>query len=92
MYTVKKLSAIPYGQAKVIITDNEIRLISYQTTVACITDNWLEIYGLYSATTRKHISAFVREYANISYQAAKSLYLDNYKYDITTGEIVEISD
>ena len=90
MSITKKLSAIPYGQAKVIIDDNTITLISYNTVVATITDNWLEIYGLYSMTTRKHISAFVREYAHISYQSAKSLYEDGYRYDITTGEIVEI--
>ena len=72
----KKLSAIPYGQAKVRMLSGfyHNELISYQTTVAAIREGWLYIYGLYSATTRKHISAYVREYANISYQTAKDLY------------------
>jgi hypothetical protein len=38
-------------------------------------------------TTRRHISAFVREYANISYQLARELYEKNMIYNIYTGEV-----
>ena len=88
----KKLSAIPYGQAKVRMLSGfyHNELISYQTTVAAIRGGWLYIYGLYSATTRKHISAYVREYANISYQTAKDLYQKKMKYNIYTGEVAPI--
>jgi hypothetical protein len=48
----------------------------------------LRVYGLYSATTRRHIGAFVKEYANLTYQTAKRLYEDGYGYNIHTGEIV----
>jgi hypothetical protein len=84
----KKLSAIPYGQAKVRMLSGFFHneLISYQTTVAAIRGGWLYIYGLYSATTRRHIGAYVKEYANISYQTAKELYEKKMKYNIYTGE------
>ena len=86
-----KLSAMPYAQAKVIKNeDGAIVLQSYQTLVATISrDGWLSINGLYSATTRKHIGAFVREYAHISYQLAKQLYEDGYLYNIYTGNFIK---
>jgi hypothetical protein len=88
----KNLSAMPYAQAKVIIMDNgNIILRSYYTDAAMIrSDGWLTINGLYSATTRKHIGAFVKEYANISYQLAKQLYNDKMNYNIYTGEVAPI--
>ena len=88
----KKLNARPYAQAKVIIMDNgNIILRSYYTDVAMIrSDGWLIVHGLYSATTRKHIGAFVKEYANITYQLAKDLYLEKMAYNIYTGEVIEI--
>ena len=88
----KKLAKMPYAQAKVIIMDNgAIVLRSYYTDVALIqADGWLSINGLYSATTRKHIGAFMREYVNAGYQLAKQLYNDNMKYNIYTGEVAPI--
>lgn len=88
---IKKLSAIPYGNAFVEIdTDNgNTYLWSYRTLVAKIENNWLTVNGLYSATTRKHISAFMREYTPFDYQTAKQIYTDNLALDITTGEVVE---
>jgi hypothetical protein len=96
--TIKKLSAMPYAQAHVEIDDdNNIHLFSYVTKVATITnDSWLTIYGLYSATTRKHIGAFMKEYVIYSngnhgdYQLAKKIYNDNHRFNIETGEVIEI--
>lgn len=84
-----KLSAMPYAQATIHkYEDGTIVLVSYSTPVAYIeADGWLFIRGLYSATARKHIGAFVREYAKIEYQTAKRLYEDGYGYNIYTGEI-----
>ena len=92
MSTTTKLSAMPYAQATVIRMDNgNIILRSYYTDVALIqTDGWLSINGLYSMTTRKHIGAFVKEYANISYQLAKKLFEDKLVYNIYTGEVAPI--
>ena len=87
----KKLTNMPYAQAKVIMENGETILRSYYTNVALISaDGWLTINGLYSATTRKHIGAFMREYTNTSYQLAKQLYNDNMKYNIYTGEVAPI--
>ena len=82
------LKSMPYAQATVIITD-EIVLRSYQTDVVIVTaDGWLICTGTYSATTRRHIGAFMREYGYGDYQLAKKLYKDGMKMNIHTGEIV----
>ncbi len=91
MYTIQKLSAMPYAQAEVRIgQDGSIYLKSYETIVAYITaGGWFGINGLYSMTTRKHIGAFVKEFAKLDFQTAKKLYVDGYIYNIYTGEVVE---
>lgn len=84
-----KLNKIPYGQVCVLVDDNGTTYLrSYSTIVAAIdSDNWLEVYGLYSATTRKHISAFMHEYATrYDYYTAKSLCQTHEKLNLTTGE------
>jgi hypothetical protein len=83
---------MPYAQATVIRYDNNyIGLRSYQTIVAMIDDKGvLTVRGLYSATTRKHIGAFVREYANTDYQTAKRICEDCCGYNIYTGEVVKL--
>jgi hypothetical protein len=82
------LKSMPYAQATVIITD-EIVLRSYQTDVIIVTaDGWLVCTGTYSATTRRHIGAFMREYGYGDYQLAKMLYKDGMKMNIHTGEVV----
>lgn len=89
--TTIKLTTMPYAQATVLKMDNgNIILRSYNTDVILIqADGWMSINGLYSATTRRHIGAFVKEYAGISYQLAKQLYNDDYLYNIYTGEVVK---
>ena len=90
--TIKKLTAMPYSQAHIEILDNgEIHLFSYVTLVASIdSDGWLTIHGLHSMTTRKHIGAFCKEYANCDYHTAKTIYNDNYKMNIETGEVLPL--
>lgn len=76
---ITPLKAIPYGNAKVIRYDNgAIRLVSYTTPVVDIDAKGLMyIHGLYSATTRKHISAFMREFTKYDYYTAKRCYEKN---------------
>lgn len=63
---IRKLSAMPHAQAKVLINDfGDIYLQSYNTLVASVVNSVLEVGGLYSMTTRKHLSAFAREYADL---------------------------
>ena len=89
--TIKKLAKLPYGQAFVEIDDNgNVALWSYRTLVATIENDWLTVNGLYSATTRRHISAFMSEYTPFDYATAKQIYTDGKSLDITTGEVVDI--
>jgi hypothetical protein len=88
--TRKSLKSMPYAQAIVISTKNSIVLRSYQTDVVVISDGWMTCTGTYSQTTRKHISAFMREYNLGDYFLAKKLYTENLKINIYTGEILPI--
>ncbi len=93
MTTIKKLEKMPYAQAHVEIDDEgNVCLFSYITLVAAIKNEWLEIYGLYSMTTRKHISAFVREYTCLDYSTAKEMYENNCRISILTGEVEEMEN
>ena len=87
----RTLKKMPYAQAKVIENGREAMLISYATVVIYINEEgWLTVTGLYSATTRKHISAFMQE-IGLDYQLAKQLYTDGYRLNIWTGEVAEVA-
>ena len=91
--TIKKLSAMPYAQAHIEIDEEgNICLFSYVTLVAQINaDGWLSVNGLYSQTTRRHISAFVKEYASpLTYQSAKFCYENNKTINRFTGEMEDL--
>lgn len=63
MYKVKRLSGHNQANCRVYIYDNgDIDMYSYNTRVISISNGNIECTGLYSATTRKHIGLFVREY------------------------------
>ena len=87
-----KLTFMPYAQATVIIDDNNnITLRSYNTDVAQLdNEGFLTINGLYSMTTRKHIGAFMKEYTSFDFLQAKKCYEGKYKFNIYTGEIVDL--
>lgn len=88
---VKKLSGHNSAQAQVRIMDNDdMILVSYSTPVIIIRDGWMEVTGLYSRTTIKHIGWFMREYLNGSYYMAKGLYMDGCKLNIRTGEVLPL--
>ena len=85
---VRKINGHEFAQVKVYEYDNgAVTLISYTTAVIGINpEGWLEVSGLYSRTTIKHIGWFMRE-LGLSYQLAKRLYLNNMRFNIHTGEI-----
>ncbi len=90
--TIKKLTKMPYANAHIEIDENgNIYLYSNVTLVAELTnDGWLTIFGLYSMTTRRHISAFCKEYCGaVDYYYAKSAYEAGCSVNIETGEIAE---
>lgn len=88
----RKLKNMPYAQAGVRIDEyGAITLVSYETEVINIDPmGWLTCTGTYSASTRKHIGAFLKEYApNITYQDAKRCYENNETIQIYTGAIAK---
>ena len=80
-----------YAQAHMEPIHNGLALYSYTTRVAEVRDGWLHIFGLYSMTTRKHISWFMRELGH-DYKLAKQLYEDNKLFNIYTGEVIDNDD
>ena len=85
-----KLKNHPYAQCSVrVLLDGSVVFTSYNTDVIYIDiDGWLYVSGLYSATTRKQIGYFLKEYVPaLSYQDIKSLYYNNRVLNIYTGEI-----
>lgn len=85
MIIKEKLKAMPYAQAHIIRRTNAVVLVSYTTEVAAIVGGQLIVNGLYSATTRKHISAFCRQFGT-DYYIAKQCYNENLQYDIVTKQ------
>ena len=85
---MKKFTDHKYAQAHMEDIPGGIALFSYDTKVAEVRDNWLHIFGLYSMTTRRHISWFMRE-LGFTYQLAKQLYDDNKNFNIRTGEVID---
>ena len=79
---------MPYAQAKVCrYSDGSVALVSYKTCVATITnDGWLTVYGLYSNTTRRHLSAFATECCGINYLTLKRCYCNNLLFNVLTKE------
>lgn len=88
---IRKLKYCPYGQAHVE-TEGMLTLYSYTTAVIRVTPaGWLSCIGLYSATTRRHIGYFLREYYPfLSFQDVKRLYEKNQAFNVLTGEIKEL--
>ena len=92
---IKRLRKMPYANAVVRnygdIDEDLIVLQSYETDVIIIRDGWLECTGLYSSTTRRHISAFMSEYGNgFNYFDVKKAYEKGCALNILTGEIRHI--
>lgn len=85
---VRKINGHESAQVKICEYDNgAVVLVSYTTAVISInTEGWLEVSGLYSRTTIKHIGWFMHE-LGFSYQLAKQLYIDNKRFNIHTGEV-----
>ena len=92
-YVNKRLDKMPSAQAGIIFNAGGTHLISYTTLVCTITpEGWLSCTGTYSATTRKHIGAFMREFApHMSYYDAKACYEKGHEVNIHTGEIRSLS-
>lgn len=86
----RRLAYLPTSKNAGIIAypDGTILLRSYRTIVAEIHNGWIVCNGTYSATTRKHLGAFGKEFG-ISYQTLKALFENSYAMNLETGEVVE---
>ena len=93
---IRPLKEMPYAQACVRTYDNGIVVLqSYKTDVIYIIDDWMTVTGIYSRTTIRHISAFMKEVSakygvNLNYHTAKACWRDNYRMNLTTGEVEQI--
>lgn len=90
---IKKLINHAYAQCHVEIDGmGGVHFISYKTEVITVSPaGWLTCNGLYSATTRKQICWFMREYcAPLTYYDAKRCYYDNLQINIKTGEVRKV--
>ena len=88
MFRIAKLSDHEYAQAYVrLYDDGTIELISYSTLVARISPaGWLEVTGLYSRTTIKHLGWFMKRYTSSTYYSAKKCVSDDMLFNVFTGE------
>ena len=85
-----KLKNHPYAQCSVReLIDGSVVFTSYNTDVIYIDkDGWLYVSGLYSATTRKQIGYFLKEYVpQLNYYDIKRLYYYKRLLNIYTAEI-----
>ena len=88
----RSLRKMPYAQAKVrdyADIGKDMRVLqSYATDVIIVRDGWMECTGLYSMTTRKHISAFLWEYyPHISFNMVKAIAGTGDTLDVWTGVV-----
>ena len=86
----RALDRMPYAQAGVNLVNGSIVLWSYETLAAEIHGKALYVTCLCSVSTRKHVSAFLKEYApRLSYYDAKRAFQAGRPVDIETGEFVQ---
>ena len=88
-----KLKNHPYARCSVsVLNDGSVFFKSYNTNVIDIDkDGWLHVSGLYSATTRKQIGYFLKEYVpQLNYYDIKRLYYSDLMMNIHTGEVKKV--
>lgn len=89
MISFRKLKDHPYAQCCVIDDGRQIILRSYNTDVIIYNPftGVLICTGLYSMTTRRHISNFLKEYLPaVNYQTVKKIAGNNLEYNVYTQE------
>ena len=88
----RRLAYCPTGSCHVWINGGHIKLWSYHTLVIdYVPGDTLVCTGTYSATTRKHISAFMREYVpGYTYHDAKRAFENNAALYINGGDLVSL--
>lgn len=88
-----KLKNHPHANCSVrVLNDGSVVFTSYSTDVIYIDkDGWLSVTGLYSATTRKQIGYFLKEYIpQLNYYDIKRLYYSKQTINIHTGVVKKL--
>lgn len=88
---IKKLKNHQSAQCHIFEGNNREYLISYRTKVLIVDyeAKTMEVTGLYSMTTRKHIGWYLMErFPNITYHMVKKAHEEGKKIDILTGELI----
>ena len=89
-----KLKNHPYSNCSVrVLLDGSVVFTSYNTDVIYIEKGgWLYVSGLYSATTRKQIGYFLKEYIpQLNYYDIKWLYYSKQTINIHTGVVKKLN-
>jgi hypothetical protein len=90
MTIIRKLKDHPYAQCWVIDDDSHLILRSYNTDVIIFNPftGVLICTGLYSMTTRRHISNFLKEcLPTVDYKTVKKIAGNDLEYNVYTGEV-----
>ena len=91
-YKSYRLKSHPYAQCIVKEINNyKLILQSYSTDVIIFNKRTgiLTCTGLYSMTTRTHITWFLKEYfPSLEFKTIKTIAINNLKYNVYTGEII----
>lgn len=86
VYVDKRLPGMEYAQAGILLEPGAELLVSYETIVAeKRADGWVHVYGLFSASTRKHLGTWGKRF-NLPYHVLKGLYEHDLEYNVNTGE------
>ena len=89
-----KLQYCPYGACEMFKISNTLFLKSYETLVAFYNEETRQFYinNLYSMTTRKHITYFLREVAGISSFVPYKKYVGKALIDSNNYEVEYIEE
>lgn len=87
VYVNERLANMPCAQAGILKRKDGLQLVSYETIVCEIINDWLHVYGMFSRSTGKHISAFLKQFApRFGYYDAKRCAENDIEINVNTGE------
>jgi len=92
VFVDKRLPNMEYAQAGILLEPGAELLVSYETIVAEKDAlGWLHVYGLFSASTRKHLGCWGKR-IGVPYHVLKGLYENALDYNVYTGEFRKALD
>lgn len=90
--TFEKLTAHPFSQCHIAVDDNMTIFVSYRTPVVVIDGNgYVHAMNMiyWSATTRRQISWFLREYTGISYATLRDAAREGLAIHSQYGDVID---